>query len=225
MIEYTTEIAEAICVKIASGETLEEISRETGFPARGTVYRWLARYPKFYDAYERAREVSAQSLEEEALLMARNLKNANDFSGTKVQAYNIAMQQLRWSASRRDKARYGQQMPTAAPLMIQINSSLNLDPAVQANDVAKSVYTIEAIVVPTKSETDEAPDVDTDEDIEDNGDQDELAFAPADRGANALVERKPRRKAGHKSPNDALNTARAYARKEARKAAKAKGSG
>src|SRR5882672_3647074 len=122
-VKYSPELALRICEEIASGLTITDIAAMDGMPTRQTIYRWIAVYPKFYDAFERAREVSAQSLEEEALTMARILKDANNFTGTKVQAYNIAMQQLRWSASRRDKARYGQQQVGTTMVPIQINTT------------------------------------------------------------------------------------------------------
>lgn len=234
---YSPELALRICEAIADGQTLVEIGQQDGMPNRQTIHRWLAVYPKFFDAYERSREVSAQSFEEEALLMARILKNSNDFTGTKVQAYNIAMQQLRWSASRRDKTRYGQQQNGVSVVPIQINTTLNLGQAGMgaATDNATSIYTVEATVgaVPMFEDGYEADNVERLDgkprliDLEPEGDEDEASAwgLPKDE-TEQLSEPKPkpvpvkRPKAlpkGHKSPAAMAQTARIYSQKEQRR--------
>jgi hypothetical protein len=143
-VHYSPEVALGICTEIASGKTLSQVCELEGMPSRNSVYKWLSVYPKFYDAYERAKEISAQSLEDEALLMARTLTEQNDFTGTKVQAYNIAMQQLRWSAARRDPNRYGQKMNSTSVVPIQITTTLNLgQDGKPASGAEASIYTVE----------------------------------------------------------------------------------
>jgi len=142
---YDPAVALAICEAIASGKTVTEIVATEGMPSRSTIYRWLTVYPKFFDAYERARELAAQSFEDEALDLARKLTGPNDFTGTKVQAYNVAMQQLRWSAARRDPDRYGQKTTQTSQVPIQIVTTLNLGQEGQGPvvDASTSVYTID----------------------------------------------------------------------------------
>lgn len=231
-IKYNPELALRICELIANGETLVDIGKMDDMPNRQTIYRWLAVYPKFFDAYERAKEVSAQSFEEEAILMARTLKNQNDFTGVKVQAYNIAMQQLRWSASRRDKARYGQQQAGVTAVPIQINTTLNLGQAGMGSptDTQQSIYTIEAQVnaIPAFTEGYEEDSVDTIEaegevvDLNAEGNENELEAwgVPADETQqlhNPSPGRPPKRRKGHKAPGQAARTARLYAQSEAKR--------
>lgn len=159
-VEYAPELALAICEGIASGMSLKKLCEQQGMPTRQTVYKWLSVYPKFFDAYERAREISAQSIEDEALDMARVLVDANDFTGTKVQAYNIAMQQLRWSASHRDPARYGTHTNVSNTVPIQITTTLNLgQDGVKAVDNTTSVYSVSVDIRP--QENDRLPAVDS----------------------------------------------------------------
>lgn len=157
---YTPDLALKVCELIAGGETVGSIAKTNGLPSKPTIYRWLSQHPKFFDAYERARELSAQSFDDEALDMARELRGANDFTGTKVQAYNIAMGQLRWSASRRDKGRYGQQVQATTAVPIQINTTLNLgqEGMGPATDTAQSIYTVEAHVLAPEEELPTAND-------------------------------------------------------------------
>lgn len=232
-VTYSPEVALKICELVASGETIMDIGGRDDMPSRQTIHRWLSVYPKFFDAMERAKEVSAWSFEEEALGMARVLKNANDFTGTKVQAYNIAMQQLRWSASRRDKARYGQQATVGnTTVPIQINTTLNLGQEGQPapSDIAQSVYTVEVEVNAGNPFT-EGYDEDTVEeviregevlDLSANGDEDTaIGFGLPDHEEQQLHNPKPGRprksprKPGHKSPAATKRTATMLAKKAA----------
>lgn len=237
-VPYAPEIAVEICDLIANGKTLVEIADTPGLPTRQTIYRWLTLYPKFFDAYERAKEISAQSLEDEALEMARTLKGANDFTGTKVQAYNIAMQQLRWSAARRDKTRYGQQVQGQTTVPIQINTTLNLGQAGQpvATDIAQSIYTVEATVTVGNGETsgydeDNVETLSAEGEVLDltaePGDTDKLPFGLPETDRQELHRPKSGRPVGsknkrsaHKSPAAAQRSALAYAEKERKRLAK-----
>jgi hypothetical protein len=157
-VKYAPELALDICTLVAEGKTLVEIAKTDGMPSRKTIYKWLSVYPKFFAAYERARELSGQSLEDEALILARMLAVQNDFTGTKVQAINYSMQQLRWSAAHRDPARYGTKQSTTAVIPVQINTTLNLGQEGQppAADISQSTYTIE-FEVKTNGNPEEQP--------------------------------------------------------------------
>jgi hypothetical protein len=54
--EYTEEIGEEICQRIAAGETIVEICGSEGMPCWETLRRWLFKYPEFTAQYTRARE-------------------------------------------------------------------------------------------------------------------------------------------------------------------------
>lgn len=231
-VEYSAEVALKICELTAEGVTLADIAARDDMPSRATLYRWLSAYPKFFDAYERAKEISAQSLEEEALTMARHLKDANDFTGTKVQAYNYAMQQLRWSAARRDKVRYGQAIaPTNLSIPIQINTTLNLgqDGQPSATDNQSSVYTVEATINPNlpaivEEEDESVLDLHASGEVveleDQTGDNAKLPFGVPEHETQDI--HKPKigrpRKGPRKSPGHAARTAKLYAKKAARSA-------
>ncbi len=124
--QYDAGVMEKILMKIADGATLREISREAGMPTKSTVQRWIMKVPDLTAAWKAARELSAASLEDESLDMARVLKRQSDFTGTKVRAFEVAMNQFRWSASHRDPATYGTTTTANVVVPIQINTSLDL---------------------------------------------------------------------------------------------------
>lgn len=222
-VKYSFEVAEALLIAIAEGKTLVEIANDPEMPSRNTIYRWLTQYPKFFDAYERAKEVSAQSLEDEALIIARNLSGTNDYTGVKVTALNYAMQQLRWSAARRDPARYGQKVDGATTIPIQINTTLNLgqDGQPAATDNTTSVYHVEAVVQVAPRQYD-TPDTDDDRPLTIDAEPEEptpAAFDPPVTEAQQLVRGKPGRPVGsrqgpHKSAKATKATITRNAKKE-----------
>jgi hypothetical protein len=220
-IGYDHDVALAICELVAGGKTLRNISKRGGFPSRSTIYAWLVLNPKFYDAYERAKELSAQHFEEEALDMSRELREANDFSGTKVQAYNVAMGQLRWSAARRDKTRYGQQIQGQTTVPIQINTTLNLGQEGQgpATSDSVSIYTVEAAITlgPTPEEYERKTEALTLEGLTSEGTVLDLSPEPDDNAEEVPDVPAPKRAVRlgkrHKSPAMAAATAQRYAKR------------
>ncbi len=69
---YTTELAADICRRLADGEPLRSICRDSAMPDKATVLRWLADKEKadFRDQYVHAREMQADALFDEALEIA-----------------------------------------------------------------------------------------------------------------------------------------------------------
>lgn len=55
MDEYTEELAETICARLAEGESLSSICRDEGMPNRSTVWRWGEQNEGFAARYEKAR--------------------------------------------------------------------------------------------------------------------------------------------------------------------------
>jgi hypothetical protein len=56
---YTEEVAQAICERIANGESLNAICREDEMPNKTTVHRWLQDVEPFRNRYVQARERQA----------------------------------------------------------------------------------------------------------------------------------------------------------------------
>jgi hypothetical protein len=68
---YTQELADEICARLASGESLRSICKTEGFPHDATVYRWSldAEHP-FSKQYANARQIGYTHLAEELLEIA-----------------------------------------------------------------------------------------------------------------------------------------------------------
>jgi hypothetical protein len=117
--DYSAEIADTICNRLAGGESLRAICADAGMPDRATVSRWLARYEEFRDLYGFAREWQAECLADEILEIARD--SSGDWveklqpDGNVVLVVNheniararLKISALKWIAARMAPRKYG----------------------------------------------------------------------------------------------------------------------
>ena len=64
---YSPSIASRVCERIAAGESLLKISKDTGMPSRATVYRWCASNQDFLREYQAAVMLRTDGLLEETI--------------------------------------------------------------------------------------------------------------------------------------------------------------
>ena len=111
--EFSQEKADLICQRIAEGEALRTICRESGFPSASTVCRWLASHADFRRQYSAAREVQAEILLDEVLEIADAC--AGDASGaaitpTVVQGAKLRIDARKWLIAKLAPKRYGEKL-------------------------------------------------------------------------------------------------------------------
>ena len=70
MAEFSQELFDQICERIADGESLRAICASEGMPSKASVFRWLASDTALSDQYVRAREAQADSLFDDMLTIA-----------------------------------------------------------------------------------------------------------------------------------------------------------
>lgn len=73
-LEFNEAVADAICERLADGESLRSICRDDEMPAKSTVFKWLGLIPAFADQYARARETQADSLADDIVDIADDKK-------------------------------------------------------------------------------------------------------------------------------------------------------
>lgn len=115
--EFTQQIADEICERLADGESLREICKGEGMPNKSTVFRWLASRPEFSDQYARAREEQAETLADEIVDIADEdpgviSRGEGDRAEVSIDGAAVAHQRLRidarkWVASKLKPKRYG----------------------------------------------------------------------------------------------------------------------
>lgn len=127
---YSVKVADAICERLADGESLRAICRDDAMPSKATVFKWLGQQPKFADQYARAREDQAESLADEIVSISDESEVVAKYDGEDVtlamDSTAIARNRLRvdarkWVASKLKPKKYGDRQVLAgdpeAPLM------------------------------------------------------------------------------------------------------------
>jgi hypothetical protein len=100
MVAYTPELAASIPARLAEGEGLSRICRDSDMPAQRTVYRWIADIDGFREEYEAACEQRADMLAEEMLALRETAEDPQMLRAhlDVVKWFNGATAPKRWSA-------------------------------------------------------------------------------------------------------------------------------
>lgn len=105
--EYNQQVAEAICERIALGESLRSICRDDAMPAQSTVFKWLTQQTAFAEQYTRARETQADAMVDEMLDIADRA-----VSNEEVQAARLRIDARKWVAVKLRPKKYGERVMT-----------------------------------------------------------------------------------------------------------------
>lgn len=105
-VEYTPELGEEICVRIAQGETLISICRDDHMPNPASLYMWLDNFPEFAKIYQQARLKQADYKAEEVELWAN--RKASD--PVDVSRHRLIVDTLKWRAAQQRPTRWGKQV-------------------------------------------------------------------------------------------------------------------
>jgi hypothetical protein len=123
--DFTQEIADKICVQLASGMSLREIADADDMPAQSTIYLWLQRHAEFSEQYARAREAQAEHWAEEILEIADDgsndwmeRRNRDGSSQEVINAEHVTRSRLRvdsrkWLMSKLAPKKYGDKIDLA----------------------------------------------------------------------------------------------------------------
>jgi len=129
--EYTTEIADAICERLADGESLRSICLDPEMPSQPTVFRWLAANEEFRKQYAIAREAQADSLFDEMLDIAddasrdtRKGKDGDEQPNTEwITRSRLRVETRKWMAGKLRPKVYGDKLDVehSGGVTVQIN--------------------------------------------------------------------------------------------------------
>lgn len=115
--EYSQETADAICERIADGESLRSVCRDEQMPSKATVFRWLVEFPDFETKYAHAREAQADALVDEIVGIADEeavtIKSKDGeevavvFDQTAVARNKLRVAARQWTAEKLRPKKYG----------------------------------------------------------------------------------------------------------------------
>ena len=101
--DYTKDMADNICEKIANGRSLRSICAEDGVPPMKTIYRWLEANEEFRHQYARAREKQADYFAEEIIEIA----DSAEAESAAVSKAKLQIDARKWAASKIAPKKYG----------------------------------------------------------------------------------------------------------------------
>ncbi len=112
---YTTEMAQAVCARIAAGASMLDLKDCRDVPSTTALYDWLAEYDEFRRLYQTACEHRAETLAEEALKIADDrtgdLRPGKDGvlipNPANVQRARLMVETRKWRVSRLTPRKYG----------------------------------------------------------------------------------------------------------------------
>lgn len=152
---YSEAIADAICERIADGESLRDICQSDDMPARSTVFKWLSEQPSFSDRYTRAREEQADAIFDEALSIADDARNdwmerhnqdgesvGWQLNGEHVQRSRLRIETRKWVAGKLRPKVYGDKVSLAGdpenPITVDVRGDVERFTSAIAGLVARS---------------------------------------------------------------------------------------
>lgn len=140
------KLAYMYCEEIAFGHTLREVEQMPGMPPAKLFLIWMMKAPNIMRAYQMAREMSGYMMEDEALQLARDLV-ADPGNNQHIRAVEILIQQLKWTAGKRNPQVFSDKSEVKVTVPIQINTSLDMgDTQMQGTKEFPNIYEMRATV-------------------------------------------------------------------------------
>lgn len=120
---FTEEIGDAICERIALGESVRSICDDETMPSMSTVFKWLRDNKAFSQQYARAREVQADALFDDIIDIAddgrndwmekRNADGENigwQENGEALRRSQLRIDARKWMAGKLRPKKYGEKL-------------------------------------------------------------------------------------------------------------------
>jgi hypothetical protein len=96
---FTQDIANEICKRMATGETMRKIILDEHMPVSSAIYRWLETNPTFKEQYTQARAMQADCYAEMII--------DESFGSHDAAIGRLRMDALKWAASKIAPKKYG----------------------------------------------------------------------------------------------------------------------
>ncbi|POU03619.1 DNA packaging protein [Escherichia sp. ESNIH1] len=149
--DYTEELAEIICLRLAEGESLRSVCRDEDMPSKQAVLRWLARNEAFRAQYVRAKEEGAEAIAEELFDIADDGSNdwmekldkdgeaiGYQLNGEHVQRSKLRIDTRKWYLSKIMPKKYGDRIQHDQSITMNNLSDEELDRKLQELNDAQS---------------------------------------------------------------------------------------
>jgi hypothetical protein len=133
--EFSQEVADTICERIAHGESLRAICRDETTPAMSTVFKWLSQRPAFAEQYALAREAQADALFDEILDIADDSSGDTKIVGRDgeerevcdaefVQRSRLRVDARKWMAGKLRPKVYGEKLDLGGKVDLDLSDEM-----------------------------------------------------------------------------------------------------
>lgn len=121
--DYTPQLADAICARLADGESLRSVCRDESMPSMQTVFAWLRKHEEFLEQYARSKEECADAYAEDIIEIAddgtndwmekKNAEGENigwQVNGEHIQRSRVRIDTRKWLAAKLKAKKYGEKV-------------------------------------------------------------------------------------------------------------------
>ena len=150
--KYSPQLAALVITHIINGRTINEIEQIQGCPSWEAITKWFVTYPEFAADYIRAREMSADRWESEALHKLRTASTPEE-----AQIAKAFLDGVKWSLAKRAPKVYGEKLEHSGNIDVNIGLADRLERARQRQIVAQAAKVIEGVVLPVEPPKPEEP--------------------------------------------------------------------
>lgn len=114
-MEYSQELADAICELVASGKGIRTICSAENMPAMSSIFKWLNEHEEFSEQYARAKAEVLENYADELVEISDD--SSNDVSGELNMPNSVAVQRAKlrvdtrkWILSKLAAKKYGDKL-------------------------------------------------------------------------------------------------------------------
>ena len=140
---FDRDLMSRICWDVASGKSLKQAMEDSKHSiSYKTVFQWMDKFPEAAEMMAKARLLSSFSLEDRGVAEATMLLDKENLDSAKVRAVDVALNQLRWTAGKRNPQVFSDKLPPRITMGISITTPLDLGSG-EGHAEIPNVYTIE----------------------------------------------------------------------------------
>jgi hypothetical protein len=123
MPEFSKELFDKVCERIADGESLRAICRDQNMPSTASFLKWVANDEALAEHYARAREAQADADADQIGDIAQRVLSG-EFD---PQAARVAIDALKWSAGKRKPKVYGDKLDLSGNVGVTVTLESDAD--------------------------------------------------------------------------------------------------
>jgi hypothetical protein len=135
---FSDQLFDSICLRIAEGESVNQICLDKSMPSKSTFFKWLGEINGLSDRYARAKEVGADAIADEMFRIADDGTNdyikrldekgedtgSFEFNGEHIQRSRLRIDTRKWYLSKILPKKYGEKLSVGGdsdnPLTVNI---------------------------------------------------------------------------------------------------------